>query len=152
MRPSALIGMLALALALGAIVVGQALLVPLACSGTSLVDANLARALSEPLALRSGEVALGACVLLSAVAGPWLRHRAGTSLALLATGVAALDRLVILPRVHESWGRVDLVAMRPVDKLEVAAEISMIHDGALAVMVLLLVAFAALTAWRSNLS
>ena len=150
MRPSVLIGMLALALALGAIVVGHLLLVPLAAGDTSLVDANLARALSEPLALRCGEVALAACALLAAVAGPWLRHRAGTTLALLAAGVAGTDRLVLLPRVHEAWGRVDLVAMRPVAKLEAARELSKIHEGALAVAVLLLVAFAALAASRSG--
>jgi hypothetical protein len=136
--------MLALALGLGAVVVGQAVLVPLAAGNTSLVDPNLARALSEPLALRAGEIALAACVVLSIVAGPWLRHKAGTTLALLSAGVAALDRLVLLPSVHDAWGRVDLVAARPVAKIELAEQASQIHHGALAVLVLLMVATAAM--------
>ena len=109
-RATALIGTLALGLALGSIVLGHLLLVPLLRADTSLVDANLARALAEPLVLRTGELLLGACLLLAAVASNWLGHRAGTSLGLLSTGLAAVDRFVLLPRMHEAWARVDLVA------------------------------------------
>jgi hypothetical protein len=146
-RPSVLIGILALGLALGSIVLGQLVLVPILQANTELVDANLARALSEPLALRTAELALAAAVLLAAIARAWLRHHAGTTLGLLAVGVAAIDRFVILPRMHEAWSRVDLVAQRPIARLEAAEKLAQIHDGAIAVLVLVLVAIAVLASW-----
>lgn len=135
---------MALGLALGSIVLGHLLLVPMLEADTSLVDANLARALAQPLALRSAEVALAACVVLTAVARHWLRHRAGTTLGLLAVGIAAADRFGLLPRVHEAWGRVDLVAMRPRVRIEAAAQLSTIHEASLAALIVVLIALAAL--------
>lgn len=146
-RPSVLIGILALGLALGSIVLGH-LILPGLHAGTTLVDANLARALAEPLALRTAELILVAAVLVTAVARPWLRHHAGTTLGLLAVGVAGLDRFVILPRAHEAWARVDLVAMRPVARIEVAEQLSTIHDAAVAALVLIVVAIASLASWK----
>jgi hypothetical protein len=142
-----LIGILALGLAFGSIVLGHVIVVPTMQAHTSLVDANLARALSEPLALRTAELCMAAAVVLAAVARGWLRHRAGTTLGLLAAGVAATDRFVILPRVHEAWARVDLVAMRPVARIDAAEQLSTIHDGAVAVLVLVLIAIAVLASW-----
>jgi hypothetical protein len=136
--------MLALGLALGSIVLGHSILVPTLRADTSLVDANLARALAEPLALRTAEVALGACMVLAAVAHRWLRHRAGTSLALLAVGVAGVERFGLLPRLHVAWSRVDLVAMRPQAKVAVAEQLSTIHHAAIATLIVLLLATAAL--------
>lgn len=150
MRPTALIGIVALGLALGAIALGHGLLVPLLAGDTTLVDANLARALGEPLALRTAEVALAACVLLAAVARPWLRHRAGGTLALIAAGIAAADRLLLLPRVHEAWGRVDLVAMRPATRIVAAEESTLIHHCALGALAVVLLALAALASARRN--
>lgn len=144
MRPTAFIGMLALGLALGSIVLGHLILVPALRADTSLVDANLARALAEPLALRTAELSLAACILLAAVVHRWLRHRAGLSLALLAVGVAGIERFVLLPRLHVAWGRVDLVAMRPHAKIAVAEQLSTIHHAAIATLLVLLLATAAL--------
>ena len=144
MRATALIGTVALGLALGAIVLGHLLLVPMLEADTSLVDANLARAMAEPLAMRSAEVALGACVVLALVARHWLRHWAGATLALLAAGIAGANRFGVLPQVHEAWGRVDLVAMRPRVRIDAAEQLSLIHDSSLAVIVVLLIAIAAL--------
>lgn len=144
MRATALIGTLALGLALGSIVLGQLLLVPMLEADTSLVDANLARALAQPLALRSAELALAACVVLAAVARPWLRHRAGTTLALLALGIASADRFGLLPRAQEAWGRVDLVAMRPRVRIDAAEQLSLVHESTLAALLVILVAVAAL--------
>ena len=145
-----MLGVTALGLALGAIVVGQLLLVPLVAGQTQLVDANLARALAEPLARRSAEVTLGACLVLAACVPRWLNHRLGTSLALIATGIAALDRLVVLPRVHAAWQRVDLVAMRPVERLAPARELTRMHHGALAAALIVLVAVIGLLCHRGD--
>lgn len=144
MRPTALIGIVALGLALGSIVLGHLILVPTLRGEATLVDANLARALAEPLALRTAELTLAACVALAAVTHRWLGHRAGTSLALLAVGVAGVERFGVLPRLHLAWGRVDLVAMRPQAKLVVAEQLSSIHHAAIAAMIVLLLAIAAL--------
>jgi hypothetical protein len=148
MRPAVFIGILALGLALGSIVLGLMFVVPMLQADTSLVDANLARALGEPLALRSVELCLAATVVLAAFARAWLRHHAGTTLALLAVGLAATDRFVILPRMHEAWARVDLVAMRPAPRIEAAEQLSMVHDVAVAALVLVLMAIAALASWK----
>jgi hypothetical protein len=136
--------MLALGLALSSIVLGHLILVPTLRAEPTLVDANLARALAEPLALRTAELSLAACVVLAAVAHRWLRHRAGTTLALLAVGIAGVERLGLLPRLHVAWGRVDLVAMRPHAKLAVAEQLSTIHHAALAALLVVLLAIAGL--------
>jgi hypothetical protein len=143
-RPTAFIGMLALGLALGSMVLGHLILVPMLRAEPTLVDANLARALAEPLALRTAELALGACMVLAAVVHRWLRHRAGTTLALLAIGIAGVERFGLLPRLHVAWARVDLVAMRPQAKIAVAEQLSTIHHAALATLIVLLLAIAGL--------
>ena len=148
MRPAVLIGILALGLALGSIVLGHVLLVPMLQANTSLVDANLARALAEPLAMRSAELCLLAAVVVAGVARAWLRHHAGTTLGLLAAGLAALDRFVMLPRTHEAWVRVDLVAMRPANRIEAAEQLSMVHEANIAALALVLVAIAVLASWK----
>jgi hypothetical protein len=136
--------MLALGLALGSIVLGHLILVPMLRGDTTLVDANLARALAEPLALRTAELGLAACVVLAAVTHRWLRHRAGTTLALLAVGIAGVERFALLPRMHVAWARVDLVAMRPQAKIVVAEQLGTIHHAALAALIVLLLAIAGL--------
>jgi hypothetical protein len=141
-RPTALIGILALGLALGSIVLGHVLLVPALQGDTALVDANLARALAQPLSLRTAELALAACVVLAAVAKRWLGHSAATTLALLAAGIAGADRLGILPRAHDAWSRVDLVAMRPQVRVEAAEQLWMIHEAMLAALIVLLISMA----------
>lgn len=143
-RPTALIGMLTLGLALGSIVLGHLLLAPQLRGDTLLVDANLARALAEPLVMRTAELVLAACLVLAAVAGKWLGHRAGSSLGLLAVGLAGLDRFVLLPRLHEAWARVDLVAMRPQPRVIAAEQLSLVHEAALAAMLVVILAVAAL--------
>jgi hypothetical protein len=136
--------MLALGLALGSIVLGHMILLPMLRADTTLVDANLARALAEPLALRTAELGLAACVVLAAVAHHWLRHRAGTTLALLAVGIAGVERFGLLPRLQVAWARVDLVAMRPQAKIVVAEQLGTIHHAALAALIVLLLAIAGL--------
>lgn len=148
MRATAFIGICSLGLALGAIVLGHLILVPSLQADTSLVDANLARALAEPLALRTSELALAACVVLAGVAHRWLRHRAGTSLALVAVGITGADRLGLLPRMHDAWGRVDLVAMRPLPRVAAAEQLSLIHQASVGAVVVVLLAIAGLACLR----
>lgn len=136
--------MLALGLALGSIVLGHLMLVPMLRADHALVDANLARALAEPLALRTAELGLAACVVLAAVAHRWLRHRAGTTLALLAVGIAGVERFGLLPRLHVAWARVDLVAMRPQAKIAMAEQLGTIQHAVLAALIVLLLAIAGL--------
>ncbi|NVB37610.1 hypothetical protein G6O69_07185 [Pseudenhygromyxa sp. WMMC2535] len=148
MRTTAIIGIMSLALALGGVVVGHLLLIPMLRGETALVDANLARALSQPLAMRCAEVVLAASVLLAAVARRWLPHRVGPTLALLAAGVAGIERLVLLPELHEAWARVDLVAMRPLARIEVAEQLTLIHQACMGAMIVLLTGIAALACLR----
>jgi len=49
------------------------------------------------------------------------------ALALLATVLAGLDRLFVLPRLHSAWSQVDLVANRPLDRLAEARLLSQQH-------------------------
>lgn len=116
-RAAACIGILALALALGALVVGQLVVLPGLEGQHALVDQNLLTRLVAPLHLRCMELALVGSVLLLGVAPYWLRSRLITTLALVAvTGTGAL-RMIMLPAVYEAWARVDRVALAPHDRL-----------------------------------
>ena len=139
-----MIGIVALGLALGALVLGHLILVPMLEGDLSLVDANLARALAEPLALRSAEIVLAACVVLACCARSWLRVRAGTTLALLTVGIASADRFGLIPRMQDAWGRVDLVAMRPVVRVEDAQQLSVVHELSVVALLLILLTIAGL--------
>ena len=110
-RAAACIGILALAVALGALVVGQLVVLPGLEGQNALVDANLLTRLVMPVHLRCMELALVGSVLLLGVAPYWLRSRLITTLALVAvTGTGAL-RMIMLPAVYEAWSRVDRVAL-----------------------------------------
>ncbi|MFV8750556.1 hypothetical protein ACNOYE_08380 [Nannocystaceae bacterium ST9] len=147
----ALFGTLALALALGSLVVGHLLLIPALAGDTSLIDANLARTLAEPLAMKCATLLLIACALLAIVVKPWLKHTLGLSVSLVAVAIAALDRLVLLPRLQAAWARVDLVAGRPVERVSEAQELQQTHEIALILVLVGLVGLAMLaTLKRAN--
>jgi hypothetical protein len=117
MRPLASLGILALATALGAVILGELAIVPGVASQTHLVDANLATALAGPVHMRIGEIALAATFVLAAVVPRWLGSRRATAAALLAFGSMVLYRIVLLPAVYAAWSRVDRVAGRPVQRM-----------------------------------
>lgn len=144
----ALLGTLALALALGSLVVGHLLLIPALASDTSLIDANLARTLAEPLAIQCGTLLALACVVLAALAQPWLQHTLGLSLSLVAVAIAALDRLALLPRLQAAWSRVDLVAGRPIERVTEAQQLQQTHQIALMLLLIALVGVAVLATWK----
>jgi hypothetical protein len=115
-RAAACIGILALSMAFGALVVGQLVVLP-GLEGQALVDANLLTRLVAPVHMRCVEIAMVGSVLLLGVAPYWLRSRLVTTLALVAvTGTGAL-RMIMLPAAYEAWSRVDRVAQAPYDRL-----------------------------------
>jgi hypothetical protein len=147
-RPTAMLGTLALALALGSLVVGHLVLIPALAGDTSLIDANLARTLAEPLAIRCGTLLAIACVVLAALVQPWLKHTVALSVSLVAVAIAALDRLALLPRMQAAWSRVDLVAGRPVERVEEAQQLQQTHEIALVLLLIALVGLVVLATWR----
>lgn len=115
-RPAALIGAAAAALLLGAIVVGHFVALP-AIAASPLIDANLAKAVSGPLASRLADLIFAASAVLALAAPKWIASRAGTTLALVLVGAALAHRLLLVPHLGKLWTRVDLVAGRPADLL-----------------------------------
>lgn len=123
-RVAACLGILALASALGAMVVGQLVVLPGLYGQDSLVDVNVLTRLAAPIHLRCTEIALLGSVLLVGVASAWPRSRLGATLALLAAMSTGVLRLVLLPSLYEAWARVDRVAMLPHDRLVRAQDIA----------------------------
>lgn len=142
-RLAASLGILALAAALGAMVLAQLVVVPGLEAQAGLVDLNLLTRVIAPVHLRSVEIALVAAVLLAGASPYWLRSRLATTLALLAVAGAGTIRLVLLPGVYEAWSRVDRVAQAPYDRLMraegMADEVVWLGLGTIAVLVLLAV-------------
>ena len=116
-RAAACLGILALAAALGAMVVSQLVVLPGLVSAEALVDLNLLTRLAAPIHLRCTEIALVASVILLGVASHWMRSRLATTLALLSVASTGALRLVMLPNAYEAWARVDRVARLPYDRL-----------------------------------
>jgi hypothetical protein len=143
-RVAAFVGQLAVSLALGALVVGYALTLPLLEQGSELVDPNLGKALGHGIALRLGLLILVASAITAVVARRWTQSSIGTTLALSGLVLAALDRVAILPRLYETWARVDLVAGRPAERLADASQLSHWHEGVCVVLALCLLAVAGL--------
>lgn len=150
MRAATALGQLALAVALGALVVGYGVVLPLLDGGTELVDANLARAIIEDIALRLGLVITGACGLLVISARAWTQSRLASSLALCAFALAGIDRFILMPRMYQAWSRVDMVAMRPLDRVAEAGQLTNGHYWVLLAVALALVGVAFLTPRRSS--
>jgi hypothetical protein len=125
-RTAAALTIGALALGLGAVVVGHAVAVP-TLSASELVDANLARALVAPLRLRVADVLLASTVVLALTAHRWLADRLVGVAAALVVVLAAADRVFVLPRLARAGGRVDFVARRPHDQLELVETLTVGH-------------------------
>jgi hypothetical protein len=150
MRPAAFIGTLALATALGGVLLAEMVVVPGLELETHLVDANLAKAIAGPLHLRSLEVVLAAVIVLAAVVPRWLASRLATTAAVVSVAIAATLRMFLLPAAYAAWSRVDRVAGRPVERILEAERCSELASWAAAalVLVLLAVAWLATTATR----
>lgn len=116
-RAAACLGIIALAAALGALVVGELVVLPGLQAQAGLVDLNLLTRLVAPIQLRCTEIALVAAVVLVGVAPYWLRSRVLTTLALLAVAGTGALRLMVLPSLYEAWSKVDRVALAPYEPL-----------------------------------
>jgi hypothetical protein len=106
---------LALALALGSLVVGHGVLLP-ALARNELIDANLLRSLAEPLAIILADIILASSALLAMLTPRWLGARAGGIVAALLVAAAALDRGLVLPTLYRALARVDLLSGRPIHR------------------------------------
>jgi len=140
-RAAASLGTIALAAALGALAIGQLVVIPGLEANGALVDANLLTRLAAPLHLRCMEIALVGSVVLLGIAPYWLRSRLATTLALLAAAGTGALRVVLLPSVYEAWSRVDRVAQGPYDRLVraegLAEEAYWLGLGTIAVLLLM---------------
>lgn len=148
MRPAALIGAAAAALLLGSIVVGHFVALP-AIAGSSLLDANLAKAVSAPIAVQLADLLVAASAALALAAPRWIASRAGTTLALVLLGTALAHRLLLVPHLGRLWARVDLVAGRPADLLAEAQRWAGHQQWLLAAMVALALVLLGLASRRS---
>ena len=109
-----------LALALGGLVSTLAVTMPMLEAPTGLVDANLARAIRAPLELRMATVQTAVVGLAAASLLGRDEGKAPATCALLALICLLVHRLWLLPETHEALTRVDLVALRPAAKLDLA--------------------------------
>lgn len=132
-----------MAAALGAMAVGQLVVLPGLDSQGNLVDANLLTRVAAPIHLRCTEIALVGSVLLLGLVSTWLRSRLAATLALLAAMGTGVLRLVLLPSLYEAWARVDRVALLPHDRLihaqDIADEAYWLGLGSITMLVMLAV-------------
>ncbi|MCX4244074.1 hypothetical protein [Paraliomyxa miuraensis] len=116
-RAAACLGIVALAAAMGAMVVGELVVRPGLEAQAGLVDLNLLTRIIAPVQLRCTEIALVGAVVLLGVAPYWLRSRLATTLALLTVASTGALRMAVLPSLYEAWSRVDRVALAPYEPL-----------------------------------
>lgn len=145
MRPAVFFGVLALAVFVGALVIGLGVIVP-GIAASPLVDANLGKALAAPLTLRLAEILVGAAVVLIFAVPGWIASRVATTLSLLLAGAALAHRFLLLPHLGRLWARVDLIAGRPVDSLAEAERWTQHQQSLLVVMGVLLLVLVGLAA------
>jgi hypothetical protein len=145
----AALAILALSTALGALVVGELVVVPM-LGRTDLLDANLATAVSAPVHLRTAEIGVAAGLAVALAVPAWLRSRFATSVALLLLLGATARRVVLLPALYAAWARVDIVAGRPEARLHEARELARWSEALTFSSVLLIGVLVALVAlaWR----
>jgi len=148
-RIAACLGLLAFATFLVALVIGYGVALP-GLASSSLIDANLGKALAGPLGLRLAEILVGAGVVMAMTVPGWLGSRAASCIALLLTGAALAHRLLLLPHLGRLWARVDLIAGRPVDTLAEAQRWTQHQEWLLLGMGALLVVLAGLAAARAG--
>lgn len=139
------------AVALGCLGIGLGLaphLLDRAAVSPGLIDANLAQALAQPIELRSLELAIAGLLGLLICTRKLVDQKLGSSAALAALGLSVLDRLIVLPRVHDAYGKVDMVALRPESALRAAGELGLVHAlaaGLTGVLVVVVIGFAVST-------
>jgi hypothetical protein len=142
LRPAACLGLVVVATALATLVLGRFVVVPMLAHGHTLVDANLARSLAEPLHLRLAEIGLGAALLAFVLVPRWTRSRVAAALAMVLVIGMALWRALLVPALYAAYARVDLVAGRPLDRIQEVDRLDDLESAAVSAMALLFVALA----------
>jgi hypothetical protein len=143
LRPAACLGLLVTATAIAALLLGRFVVLPMLARADALVDANLAKALAQPVHFRLAEITLAAALVAFVLLPRWTRSKLAGVLAMVLVTGAALWRALLLPALYEAWSRVDLVAGRPLDRLRTAERL----DGYEEALGLALVMLFAATAW-----
>lgn len=143
LRPSACLGLLVCATAIAALGLGRWVVLPILARAHALVDANLAKALAQPIHMRLAEIALAAALAAFVLLPRWTRSRAAAGIAMCTVAATAAWRAVLLPALYAAWSRADLVAGRPVERLREAERLDAYEQ---ALTLALFFAFAAI-AW-----
>ena len=120
LSPAACLGLLVSAIAISAIGLGRFVVLPMMARAHALVDANLARSLAEPIHFRLAEITLAATLVAFVVLPRWTRSKLAGGLAMTLVVGAAAWRAVMLPALYVGWSKVDLVAGRPIDRMQAA--------------------------------
>jgi hypothetical protein len=142
-RPCSLIGLTALALIVGTLAIGRGVLIPMVEGRPDLLDANLAKALAEPIHTRIADV-LGCAAVALSFAARW-----ATTLALLLLGFSAWYRIHVVPSLYVAWSHVDLLAGRPTERLHAAdalVEYELVALAAMMTCAAILLGYAGITA------
>ncbi|MBM4114179.1 MAG: hypothetical protein FJ253_12550, partial [Phycisphaerae bacterium] len=111
-------GLLVASIAVAAIGLGRFVVLPMLVRAHALVDANLARTLAQPIHFRLAEITLAMTLVAFVLLPRWTRSRVASALATVLVAGAAAWRAMLLPALYGAWSKVDLVAGRPVDRLQ----------------------------------
>jgi hypothetical protein len=147
LRPAACLGLLVTATAIAALLLGRFVVLPMLARADALVDANLAKALAQPVHFRLAEITLAAALVAFVLLPRWSRSKLAGVLAMVLVTGAAVWRAVLLPALYEAWSRVDIVAGRPLDRLRAAERLDG-YEEALGLALVMLFAGAAWVALR----
>jgi hypothetical protein len=116
-------GLLVASLAVAAIGLGRFVVLPMLVRAHALVDANLARTLAQPIHFRLAEITLAMTLVAFVLLPRWTRSRLASAIATVLVAGAAAWRAMLLPALYGAWSKVDLVAGRPVDRLQAATQL-----------------------------
>ena len=133
--PAGCMGLLVASIAAASIGVGRFVVLPMLVRAHALVDANLARTLAQPIHFRLAEITLAMTLVAFVLLPRWTRSRIAGALATMLVAGAAAWRAMLLPALYGAWSKVDLVAGRPVDRMQAATQLDGYEQAAsLAIM------------------
>jgi hypothetical protein len=116
-------GLLVASIAVASIGLGRFVVLPMLVRAHALVDANLARTLAQPIHFRLAEITLAMTLVAFVLLPRWTKSRIAGALATMLVAGAAAWRAMLLPALYAAWSKVDLVAGRPVDRLQAATQL-----------------------------
>lgn len=143
LRPAACLGLLVMATAIAAQLLARFVVLPMLARADALVDANLAKALAQPVHFRLAEITLAAALVAFVLLPRWTKSKIAGVLAMVLVTGTALWRAMLLPALYDAWARVDLVAGRPIDRLRAAEQLQGYEEATGLALAMLFIA----TAW-----